>query len=112
MSKHSPRPWHVYGRDCQDQNGRVTAYTGGSTSEEAEANAVLIVACVNACAGLKSPAALPELFESIRAWWKEHRYDVDIVDNDGYPEEYNTYDEPPPFIAALAAATGESDHDE
>ena len=70
MRKHTPEPWVAIDRAIKRDNGFgygeiVANVPGGNTSgpffvqsdEECEANARLIVACVNACAGMEDPAA-------------------------------------------------------
>lgn len=44
---------------------------------EAEANARRIVACVNACAGIENPAALPEVLEAVRVLCEGRMRDSD-----------------------------------
>ena len=110
MSKHDLNnlPWS----QKAPGESKIVDATGWHVAEFAwPRDAILALTCVNACAGVKNPAALPALVESIRAWWKEHEYDTTAYSDGEFTDEYNTYDTPPPFIAALAAATGEPDHD-
>lgn len=97
MSKHTPEPWVATGRAIKRDNGFsygeiIANVLGGKTSgpffvqsyDECEANAIRIVGCVNACAGMEDPAAeidelkrqRDELFSVISAILEEvpHRH--------------------------------------
>lgn len=61
MSKHTPGPWYLKhsGTVASRESGDVIATTGYNVvvgSTEDEDNAVRIVACVNACAGIENDA--------------------------------------------------------
>ena len=75
MSKHTPEPWVIYPEECgvpyirirgsilgvrfKIANVITPTYEGAHERETAEtrANAVRIVSCVNACAGMEDPMA-------------------------------------------------------
>ena len=74
-AKHTPEPWKlaeaVGGRHATGmrrirseseglEHGAVAEVYGINDGTEAAANGARIVACVNACAGINNPAAIPE----------------------------------------------------
>ena len=65
--KHTPEPWHVTTGSIYSPTGATIAHMHreperGNTIRpvERDENARHIVACVNACAGIENPEALPE----------------------------------------------------
>lgn len=50
-----------------------------------------------------------EAMIEVEEFWDEHRFDVDIVDDDGYAEEYNRYSNELDFIyTIIQKATGKT----
>lgn len=70
-AKHTPEPWGVWREPHEhgtitDELGRHIARLLNGT-HETDANAERIVSCVNACAGLADPSAVPDLLEACKA---------------------------------------------
>ena len=55
---------------------------------------------------------IDKLVNEILRWWKNHEYDVDIVDNDGCEEEFNRYDEEPTFVKLAKEFTNSQQSEE
>lgn len=75
-TKHTPTPWKrgtsKYGSPFligREDTGFVVAECRNQHhSEEAEANAARIVACVNGCEGIADPSAVKDMMEALKAW--------------------------------------------
>jgi len=81
---HTPEPWKVSGRAVYsgDDKYRIADCFGGGLEFIQEwSNAERIGACVNACAGIANPAAVPDAIDVLRemlaAWWG---YDLTMPD--------------------------------
>ena len=98
MSKHSPTPWGRHACDCMDRDNRVTAFAHGGTPVQAEANAALIVSCVNACA---EGGIVQVALERARDFLDELEPTGDTDWDDAQTVAISTINE------ALAAVTGE-----
>ena len=74
MTNHTPTPWLADSLDIQGANkkwiGSMTQVLGES-SDIGEANALHIVACVNACAGINPEAVkdLRSVLTNALEWW-------------------------------------------
>ncbi|HWT40360.1 MAG TPA: hypothetical protein VN081_03800 [Dongiaceae bacterium] len=73
MTNHTPEPWKVKTNklanvvSIQDATGAYIAGTGNALeNSEKLANAARIVQCVNACAGIENPEALPDVIRELR----------------------------------------------
>ena len=94
-AKHVPEPWRVapasdYADNAQlhvdaGLNGFV-GLMGMRGDAAAEANARRIVACVNGCAGLADPSAVPELLAAARLALQELNDQLDGRRHCGDPE--------------------------
>jgi hypothetical protein len=63
---HTPEPWHSGCRQIEDDNGVLIAnLTGWKGDAESKANARRIVACVNACKGIKTESLEMEVLSWI-----------------------------------------------
>ena len=76
--KHTPGPWEVSGAGtfvklradnkaiCRMNHGGVWEWATEKGSIEDQANAQRIVDCVNGCAGITNPLAIPKLLEACK----------------------------------------------
>lgn len=120
MAKHTPTPWKA---DCflvsarsvdrfgSDRDVEI-CHTGGGRrpSEEAEANASRIVACVNACRWLIDPSAVPDMLAALEGAMRiEALWAPDGNEEPEHAEECQALAAMrQSFIAAIAKAKGES----
>ncbi len=70
LFQHSSEPWGIFSnRTCiagSDGRGVASFAMAVRTPDERMANAARAVACVNACSGIKNPAAVPDLLAACR----------------------------------------------
>ena len=106
--KHTQEPWglrHTAQRNLHDiyAAGRpdtlaTTAFHGWK-SDESEANAHRIVACVNSCADFQNPAAIPDVVEAC----KELLYTAENADETGYVTDHGFIDMDALFLKVRTA---------
>lgn len=73
-TKYTPAPWTLHGTTIEAGNHVIAQANWFGVMEgkpDNEANAVRIVACVNACEGI-SPEAVPEMLELIKEFKSYH----------------------------------------
>lgn len=121
MSEHTPEPWELSsespkiivvpsmfeGPELRTLIGSTCGHPNSwayPTEEAGAANALRIISCVNACAGMEDPEreiaelrkqrdVLLSAVTSVQSWWEDHKYDVC-----GDYGDYNVYDETPEHV--------------
>lgn len=71
--QHTPEPWRVESTTVWNKDFRIlqTDHCGSNKGDIKQANAKRIVTCVNACAGIANPEALPDIVETLRVALKD-----------------------------------------